>query len=352
MRFLTAADYRTEAEPALRKVFLSDSFCHQQFGVNAQSRKFLSEYCPPDPEIIEAIARSASNLGDDGFYLSVLGIQRFDDSIEFDNWWIPFNEMSIYLSNNSEIFHCANQLEHAIYSPQGKWGLMWTFGSLGILAGVDEFVRQVCQDLPQIEQQARDYLKDISESKTEWGEHISIIDRLDWIPGLFARLYGRESTEKMLQEVGLYDRKLFDSQPPPFQPSLEMRPTTKFPLGTKRGLEELKVVLDASEPTNDPSVRRVIISIPQGLPERFRQIEPGGTAIRVFFMMAAPDSHSQPTFDSSEGQQGKLSNGGNIRLKCTQIEENNNSYYIHEISLQNHGILGYDRVNKIEFVAQ
>jgi hypothetical protein len=352
MRFLTAADYRTEAEPALRKVFLNDSLCYQQFGVNAESRKFLYEYSPPDREIIEAIARAASNLGDDGFYLSVLGIQRFDEAIEFDNWWISFSEVSIYLSNNSEIFHYADRLEHAIYSPQGKWGLMWTFGCLGILAGVDEFVGQVCQYLPQIERRARDYLKDISESKTEWGEHISVIDRLDWIPGLFDRIYGRESTEKMLQEVGLYETNLFQPRPPLFRPSLEMRGTAKFPLGTKRGLEELQVVLEASEPTNEPSTRRVVISRHQGLPEPFASMEPGSTAIRVFFMMAAPDSHSTLTLDSSEYQQAKLSNGGTIRLRRTQIEENNNSYYIHEIYLQNHGILGYDRVNKIEFIAQ
>jgi hypothetical protein len=49
-----------------------------------------------------------------------------------------------------------------------------------------------------------------------------------------------------------------------------MRPTTKLPLGIKRGLDELKVVLDASEPTNVPSIRRVLISVPEELPEYFR----------------------------------------------------------------------------------
>lgn len=49
-----------------------------------------------------------------------------------------------------------------------------------------------------------------------------------------------------------------------------MRPIIKLPLGIKRGLDELKVVLDASEPTNAPSIRRVVISVPEELPEYFR----------------------------------------------------------------------------------
>lgn len=70
MRLLTEIDYYTEAEPALRNVFLNDDPRNQKFGVKAELRKLLYEYRPPDPQLINAIIKSASNLGDEGFYLS------------------------------------------------------------------------------------------------------------------------------------------------------------------------------------------------------------------------------------------------------------------------------------------
>lgn len=139
-----------------------------------------------------------------------------------------------------------------------------------------------------------------------------------------------------------------------------MRPTTKMPLGIKRGLDELKVVLDASEPTNAPSIRRVVISVPEELPEYFRLREAGSTAIREFFVIADINSLNIENFDptlapdleSPEGQKAMLPNGGTIKLRIRRIKENKNFRSIGELHLQNHGIPGYERVNQLEFITQ
>ncbi|PIG93824.1 hypothetical protein [Gloeocapsopsis sp. IPPAS B-1203] len=138
-------------------------------------------------------------------------------------------------------------------------------------------------------------------------------------------------------------------------------PTTRVPIGTKRGLEELKAVLEASEPTNapPPPIRRVAISVPQNLPASIRLRQAGTTAIREFFLIAdrnsvAPDSTMGviPDLESEQGVRASLPNGGTIRLKIRRVNENNSTKSVGELRIRDHNIPGYEKVNQIEFVVQ
>lgn len=154
-----------------------------------------------------------------------------------------------------------------------------------------------------------------------------------------------------IEEIG---KQMADKQ------SEDMRPKTKVPLGTKRSLDELKAVLDASEPTNSPSIRRVVISVPNELPEYFRLREAGTTAVREFFLIADTNSlnlenfdpTSAPNLEGSEGQKAMLSNGGTIRLRIRKIKENKNLRSVGELHIRDHGIPGYEKVNQVEFISQ
>lgn len=134
-------------------------------------------------------------------------------------------------------------------------------------------------------------------------------------------------------------------------------PTTRVPIGTKRGLEELRAVLEASEPTNAPPIRRVAISVPQNLPASIRLRQAGTTAIREFFLIAdrnsvTPDSKMGviPDLESEQGVRASLPNGGTIRLKIRRVNENNSTRSIAELRIRDHNIPGYEQVNQIEFV--
>jgi hypothetical protein len=148
--------------------------------------------------------------------------------------------------------------------------------------------------------------------------------------------------------------------PTPGSQSDQLQPTTKIPLGTKRGLEELKSLLDASEATNSPVKRRVVISMPKQLPEFFLFREAGALAIREFFLIADKESLNLENFhpssadeiESSEGKKALLPNGGSIRLKIRKLKQGKNVRSIGEIRIQNHGIFGYADVKEIEFVTQ
>jgi hypothetical protein len=45
-----------------------------------------------------------------------------------------------------------------------------------------------------------------------------------------------------------------------------------------------------------------------------------------------------------------LPNGGTIKLRIRKVKENKNSRSVGELHIQNHGIPGYKRVNKVEFI--
>jgi hypothetical protein len=141
--------------------------------------------------------------------------------------------------------------------------------------------------------------------------------------------------------------------------SPEPQPTTKVPLGTKQGLEELKALLDSSEATNSPVKRQVVVFIPKGLPEFAVYREAGALAIREFFLIADKASLNlddpnpvSVDLESPEGSKALLPNGGSIRLRIRKIKEGKNMKSVGEIRIQNHGVAGYERVNEIEFVTQ
>lgn len=137
-------------------------------------------------------------------------------------------------------------------------------------------------------------------------------------------------------------------------------PATRVPLGYKRGLEELRAVLEASEPANTASVRRVVISVPANYPAFRRSQEAASTAIREYFLIA--DSRSLtasnsdrpvvPDLESEQGVEALLPNGGTIRLKIRRISEENCTKAIGELQISSHKISGFEPVNQIEFVVQ
>jgi hypothetical protein len=141
-----------------------------------------------------------------------------------------------------------------------------------------------------------------------------------------------------------------------------LKPETKEPIGTKRGLDELKAVLKASEPTQFPEVRKVIISTPVALPDFIKLHEAGNTAIREFFLIADPTSfslkklrnHTAVDLESTEGVKAKLSGRGTIALRVWNIKADKDKFCrsVGELTVRDRKISGYEKVRKIEFDIQ
>ncbi|WP_414565438.1 MULTISPECIES: hypothetical protein [unclassified Anabaena] len=137
-------------------------------------------------------------------------------------------------------------------------------------------------------------------------------------------------------------------------------PRTKLLLGTKRGLDELKTLLAASEPTNSPFIRKIVISVPEGLPELYYLSQASLTAIAEFFLIADVKSlnlpncnpNNEPILESPEGQKAMLPNGGTVRLKTRKIIENGNQKSIGELHIKDHEISDYQQTQQIDFVTE
>jgi hypothetical protein len=137
-------------------------------------------------------------------------------------------------------------------------------------------------------------------------------------------------------------------------------PQTKKLIGNLRGLEELKSILEASEATGSPKVRKVIINVPANLPEHFRLLEASRTAIREFFLISDRESldlenlnsSPAPDLESPEGKKAKLTNGGTIALRIKRIKDKKFDRAAAELIIKNHNIVGFEDVTKIEFDTQ
>ncbi|NEP11232.1 MAG: hypothetical protein F6K14_13675 [Symploca sp. SIO2C1] len=203
IKALTEDDYYQEAEPALRKIFLNDSLHKPSFGDNAEVRKILYEYWPPDAPIVNALSQAASSCGDKGIYLSII-TRRVgkSDYILPEHWWIPFEDVPTYLAGNTDIFNFAYQLESAIYSPQGKWGLVNAFERYGILAGVEEFVSLFEQIFPEVDQQVVDLLNFVQDCINVHGQ-----EKIDitWLSPFLKNVYGSITAKSILQKSYLQD---------------------------------------------------------------------------------------------------------------------------------------------------
>lgn len=164
VRALTEKEYLKSAEPALRKVFLSDNPCLTGYGESAESVRLLFEYAPPEDEMTKLLLKIASGTGCDGFFFSNLNRNKLDMTTP-EHWWIPFDEIDLYLSRRKDVFGDIYQLENVVYAPDGTWGIMTSFEHFGLLAGTKDYVGRCVEAVPSIEQNVEKFLEYIREYK-------------------------------------------------------------------------------------------------------------------------------------------------------------------------------------------
>ncbi len=195
MRILTDDEYYFEAEPKLRQVFLNENPKLPQFGSNAEEVKLLYEYFPPNIEVVNALVSTASHMGDSSLYLSIVNVVDFNSSM-IKHWWIPFEEISTYLSIDTNTFGLSYQLESVIFSPQGKWALMSSFERYAILAGTQDFIQNFSEHFPDIDRQILGYLKIFRECINKDGIEKA---NIAWLGNFLKSVYTIEEAKEILE---------------------------------------------------------------------------------------------------------------------------------------------------------
>lgn len=207
MHTLTEAEFRLEAEPFLRQVFVNDKQFDQPFAPNVVGRKIIypCEAVIESP-LIDAVIAAAANLGDTGCYISLLPTAYPGD--EPGHCYIHLSEfLRVYAGTKEEDVQLRLRLgmdiywsDNVIYSASGKWGLMKSHERHGLLGGPPEFIEEIRAAIPDLDEQVYGFLERLRLLLVDTGRNPPDVTRNKWLPGLLAHVYGPEAAAKILQE--------------------------------------------------------------------------------------------------------------------------------------------------------
>jgi hypothetical protein len=193
---LSEEEFQKEAAPVLRKIFACEDPYNQPFASNVEARAILYpvsltlDYT--DTPLLEAIISTATKAGDSGFYLSIVERPPPKAQDKPYHWYFPFTEIKTYSSLDYPAI-----LEHVLYSPNGRWGLMISHEDHALLGGTQVFFNTMREIIPGFDDinQIQDFLTDWKHYNKEHGADIN------WIPRLLTHVYDTKVVQHLLEET-------------------------------------------------------------------------------------------------------------------------------------------------------
>jgi len=199
---LTEAEYKVQAEPMLRKVFVNDDPFRETFSPNIIERVIVYP-CDIDiePPLLDGLIAAASSIGDKGCYLT----QLFPFDGHVNHCYILLEELlgnDGYFCEQEKLIEAGInmdfQAEYVMYSERGLWGVMVSHEHHGMLGGSPKFIKKIHEVVPDLYEQVNLFLDKFQDLKA-----YGFNPTLEWLPGLLTHVYGQETAERMLQETGL-----------------------------------------------------------------------------------------------------------------------------------------------------
>ena len=196
IRVLSEEEFRREAEPALRAVFAGIDPFDEPFAAEVKGRRILFEYWYElEHSLLDAVVEASSELGESGFYVSILDRPKPEEQKDPFHWYVPFRVIERYRG-------LVGPLKNAVYSPKGIWGIMGSYEHHGLLGGTPGFVARVESSVPGLDEQVYGFL-------ANWDYNRSNFDSaIDWLPRLLTHVYGDRRAAQLLEESGLGKRPL------------------------------------------------------------------------------------------------------------------------------------------------
>jgi hypothetical protein len=200
MRILSEEEFQAEAASPLHEIFACEDPFGQPFAVGVRERRLLYPIGLTLTNLVfpllEAIIAAAQEVGDRGFYLSVIERPAPQNQDVPYHWYFHFSELNEYDSLNY-----AFVLEHVLYSPDGRWGIMLSHEQHALLGGSSAFVDSMCKIIPGFDdlKQVLTFLSDWKYYATGRGADVS------WIPGLLTQVYGAQTAQQLLAEASFTD---------------------------------------------------------------------------------------------------------------------------------------------------
>lgn len=132
--------------------------------------------------LFNALKKAAFYAGDTSFYLSLL-----DDYVEDVHWIISLENEDYFQLHLERQFS-----ENAIYSPQGKWGILFYDDGRLVIGGKEEFIKMFFEALSSDEKE-----ESIVSFLRDYGEHYK--DCLIFLD----HIYGQEKAHLLLNKYSL-----------------------------------------------------------------------------------------------------------------------------------------------------
>ncbi len=199
---LTEAEYKVQAEPILRKVFVNDDPFRETFSPNIIERVIVYP-CDIDiePPLLDGLIAAASSIGDKGCYLT----QLWQSKGHVNHCYIPIQELlgnDGYFCEHEKLVEAGINMnyiaEYVMYLERGLWGVMVSHEHHGILGGSPEFIEKIHELVPDLYEQVNLFL-----DRFQYFKAYGLNPKLGWLPGLLTHVYGQETASRMLQETGL-----------------------------------------------------------------------------------------------------------------------------------------------------
>lgn len=191
MKRLTTSDEFRSAEAAARRVFRSFD-ASRPFRERMEARMLLYpiNYTMLTVEQFRALAEAATAVGDDTAYVVPYAVADASWESTYDHGVVELHAFSDYSPEGTLI------LEHLLYSPQGRWGLVTSDGGDALLGGSQAFIEAVGEALPEGEEarMVKTFVRDSQYLGRSGGD-------IDWLHPVLAHLYGETKAHELRDEV-------------------------------------------------------------------------------------------------------------------------------------------------------
>lgn len=135
----------------------------------------INGYCLSRKQL-SALILTAQMLGESSYYLSEIegnkAFEKNDDSSAYD-----FGHWELGISTSYDEYEKLRiPIENALYSKNGKWGVIISHEDFAVLGGTSEFVTLFKKNYPEWQQDTKNFIEMWNSNKEHYGSDIS------WIP--------------------------------------------------------------------------------------------------------------------------------------------------------------------------
>ncbi|MDB9524567.1 hypothetical protein PN498_01085 [Oscillatoria sp. CS-180] len=207
MHGISESKFQTEVKPIMQKVFRGNSEWDPVFRPEMNLRRIIYPLRPyvgdeSFEHLLHSIQVAASHVQDRGCFFSEI----HDYPREFNHAYLTFPELvkgfkSPKKEGSKSFWEIDMEFSNyfMLYSEKGNWGLISSFEHFGLLGGMKEFMGIIQTQLPTIENQTYEFLRDFRGDPTETK---SISKTRPIIEGMLKHIYDASKAEQLLRKTG------------------------------------------------------------------------------------------------------------------------------------------------------